>query len=384
MNYWLDLFTGTTWDEFRKAGATISGFSQHRHTIASKINAGDIFICYLTGVMRWVGVLEVISPTNDTSTIWKDADFPVRFAVRPLVLLDAEQGIPMNELEGRVDFFEGVQDRGKFKGFLRGSPSLFKCQEDGRLIHDLLQKAEKQPILRPVDPKKLARKPYNLYKADRTKGKTTIPAKVTIPEPEEIEQQETKSPIPSEDTTTSPTQHTEIQYYLLRLGIDMGLDIWVARNDRTKIWDGHVLGTLPHMVSELPTQFNEATNRTIELIDVLWLKGNSIVAAFEVEYTSSVYSGLLRMSDLLSLQPNLDINLYLVAPDERRNKVQQEILRPTFELREKPLSKVCGFLAFSNLIEKIEGIRKLGIAKSLKPDFLENTAEFFGENGKEI
>jgi hypothetical protein len=26
MNYWLDLFTGTTWDEFRHAGAKISGF----------------------------------------------------------------------------------------------------------------------------------------------------------------------------------------------------------------------------------------------------------------------------------------------------------------------------------------------------------------------
>lgn len=373
MNYWLDLFTGTTWDEFRKAGATISGFRQSRQTIAEKINPGDIFICYLTGVMRWVGILEVVSPTNDTSPIWKDADFPVRFAVRPLILLDAEQGIPMDELEGRVDFYQGLPDRGKFKGFLRGSPTLFKCQEDGQLIHDLLQQAAKQPILRPVDAKKLARKPYNLFKADRTKGKTIIPAQVTVPEPEEIEQQETKPYLPTEDITTSATQHTEIQYYLLRLGVDMGLDIWVAKNDRSKIWNGHMLGALPRMVSELPTQFNEATNRTIELIDVLWLKGNSIVAAFEVEYTSSIYSGLLRMSDLLSLQPNLDINLYLVAPDERRSKVQQEILRPTFELREKPLSKVCGFLSFSVLIEKIEGIRKLGIAESVKPDFLEKT-----------
>ena len=383
MNYWLDLFTGTTWDEFRKAGATISGFRQSRHNIASKIDAGDLFICYLTGVMRWVGALEVICSTNDTSTIWKDADFPVRFAVRPLVLLDAEQGIPMDELEGRVDFYEGAQDRGKFKGFLRGSPSLFKCQEDGSLIRDLLQKAEKQPILRPVDPKKLARKPYTLFKADRLKGKTAIPAKVTVPEPEEIDEQEIIPFTPPEDVTKSVTQHTEIQYYLLHLGIDMGLDVWVAKNDRTKIWNDQILGTLPRMVSELPTQFNEATNRTIELIDVLWLKGNSIVAAFEVECTTSVYSGLLRMSDLLSLQPNLDINLYLVAPDERRNKVQQEILRPTFELREKPLSKVCGFLAFSTLLEKVEGIHKLGIAKFLKPDFSEKTAEFFGENGKE-
>jgi hypothetical protein len=58
---------------------------------------------------------------------------------------------------------------------------------------------------------------------------------------------------------------------------------------------------------------------------VLWLKGNSIVAAFEVESTTSVYSGLLRMADLITMQPNINIPLYIVAPDERRNKVIQEV-----------------------------------------------------------
>ena len=81
-----------------------------------------------------------------------------------------------------------------------------------------------------------------------------------------------------------------------------------------------MLGELPKMVSELPTQFNEVTNKTIELIDVLWLKGNSIVAAFEVESTTAIYSGLLRMSDLLALQPNLEINLFLVAPTNTATK----------------------------------------------------------------
>jgi hypothetical protein len=142
------------------------------------------------------------------------------------------------------------------------------------------------------------------------------------------------------------------------------------------------LGELPNVVDELPAQFNEATNRTIELIDVLWLKGNSIVAAFEVECTTSVYSGLLRMSDLLALQPNLAIDLFLVAPDERREKVKQEILRPTFSLKEKPLAEICGFISFGKLTEKLEGIRRLGLASSLKADFLLRTAEFFAaENG---
>ena len=164
----------------------------------------------------------------------------------------------------------------------------------------------------------------------------------------------------------------------------MGLDVWVARNDRGRRWNGTALGSLQRMLDQLPTQFNEATTRTIELIDVLWLLGNSIVAAFEVECTTSIYSGLLRMSDLLALQPNLDINLYLVAPDERRDKVEQEVLRPTFSLREKPLAKICGFLPFSVLCEKLGGIRKLGLSGSLKPTFLKTTAEYFmGDEGSE-
>ena len=118
----------------------------------------------------------------------------------------------------------------------------------------------------------------------------------------------------SDALPTAATQHTEMQYRLLKLGSEMGLSLWVAKNDRTKTYNGEILGSIKNIVTELPTQFNEATNRTIELIDVLWLRGNSIVAAFEIECTTAVYSGLLRMSDLLALQPNIDIRLYLVAP----------------------------------------------------------------------
>ena len=110
---------------------------------------------------------------------------------------------------------------------------------------------------------------------------------------------------------------------------------------------------------------------------MLWLKGNSIVAAFEVECTTAIYSGLLRMSDLLALQPNLNIKLYIVAPNERRQKVEQEILRPTFMLREKPLIEDCGFLAIEELTEKIDAATKHGLISVLRPEFLERTAVYF-------
>ena len=157
----------------------------------------------------------------------------------------------------------------------------------------------------------------------------------------------------------------------------MGLGVWVAKNDRNRSFEGSVLGNLPGNVSVLPTQFNDATIRTIELIDVLWLRDNSIVAAFEVEATTSVYSGLLRMSDLLALQPNLNLDLFLVAPDDRRAKVRQEISRPTFAYREKPVPEVCGFISFGRLMEKVKGIGELGLASSLKPNFLKTVAEYF-------
>jgi hypothetical protein len=49
-------------------------------------------------------------------------------------------------------------------------------------------------------------------------------------------------------------------------------------------------------------------------------------------------------------------------------------------LRDKPLSEICGFLPFTQLMEKVEAIFKLGLAQSLKPDFLERTAEYFEED----
>ena len=376
MTYWLDLFTGTTWSEFQKAGANVSGFRPRMRNASKNVKPGDILLCYLTGVIRWVGALEVVGLSKDDRPIWKDVYFPVRFDVKPLVVLQPENGIPMSELEGRVDFFRSAKDRGKFRGFVRMSPNRFGVEKDGALILDLIRQAHTSPIARPVDPKKLAYRP-RLFKAEQQKGKRTVSVVVSVPEPEELQigtPDEQASELPE---ITAVSKHTEIQYNLLRLGADMGNDVWVARNDRSRQWQGQILGEMPRMVADLPTQFNEVTNKTIELIDVLWLKGNSIVAAFEVESTTKIYSGLLRMSDLLALQPNLEINLFLVAPDDRRERVEQEMLRPTFALREKPLAKVCGFIAFSTLLDKLQGIRKLNLAGSLKPDFLLKIAEFF-------
>ena len=368
MNYWIDLFTGTTWQEFREAGESISGFSQRRVRTIDQVQPGDVLLCYMTGVMRWVGALTVLGPTDDASNIWHERDFPVRLKVEPVLLLNPDEGVPMEQLKGKVSFYRDASDRGGFRGVVRGSPTLLKDPHDGETILGMLREQGAHPVSRPVDPKKLARHLYPVVRRIHGEEQTTT---VSVP-PEAPPLVQS----PSEESTTTRI-HTEIQYLLMALGSQMSLGLWVARNDRSQSYNGKVLGEMPGVVDRLPTQFNEATQRTIELIDVLWLKNNAIVAAFEVEDTTSVYSGLLRMSDLLALQPNLDVALYLVAPDDRREKVHQEILRPTFNLREKPLGSVCGYIPYSKLRETLDGIGRLGLGSSLKSSFLETLAEHY-------
>ncbi len=151
---------------------------------------------------------------------------------------------------------------------------------------------------------------------------------------------------------TEPRQSYRIQAALAHIGAKMGFRIWVPRNDRQNILALIPVDKRGLFLDELPLNYDDVTIRTIEQIDVIWLKNRSMARAFEVEHTTAIYSGLLRMADLLALQPNMDIRLHIAAPTDRREKVRQEILRPTFSLLERgPLYRMCSFLSYSAVEE---------------------------------
>jgi hypothetical protein len=358
-NFWLDLFTWETWNEFLEHGGKTSGFRESRWTTVQKVAAGDILLCYLTGVSRFVGALEVVGQAFiDKSPIWHSDLFPARLPVKVLIQLKAETAVPVYDLRERLSFFQASPDSPAWTGHFRGSPNRFK-EVDGKTIFEALQQAQTNPRVLPVDPKKLHKKAkvqVFVTKAERT---------VTIPEETE--------PGKPEGVEVDATEHTKIQALLLKLGKEMSFDTWVAKNDKSKEFEGKLLGGFPGVRNELPLQFDQATNKTIELIDVLWLKANSIVAAFEIESTTSIYSGLLRMADLIAMQPNINMPLFIVAPDKRRDKVMSEINRPTFSRLEPGLNEICRFLSFA-AVEEV--FKKFGSAvRFLKPQYLEEISE---------
>jgi hypothetical protein len=355
--YWLDLFTVETWKEFQDHGSDVSGFSEKRWTTVQKIKPGDYLLCYLTRASRWVGVLEAIGqPFFDEEPIWSSQVYPSRVQVKALLALAPEHGVPVLEMREELTVFRGLDNPNRWQGPFRGSPVRWKSA-DGEAVIRALEEAKAHPVERPLG--RLARS-----RAKAVTQHESDDGVVIVPEDE---------PEVVKETERAATAHTEIQYLLARLGADMGFDVHVASNDQSRVWKGHRLGDMPRRRQRLPQQFDPVTNRTIELIDLLWLDGNAIVAAFEIESTTSIYSGLLRMSDLLARQPNISVPLFLVAPEDRREDVIRQVNRPTFERMNPPLVDVCRYIPFEGLREALTAAQDY--VSFLKPTWLQNVSE---------
>jgi len=93
--------------------------------------------------------------------------------------------------------------------------------------------------------------------------------------------------------------HTEMQYHLLKIGFELGFDVIPAMNDRSKSHCGNSFSFIS--IKDFPNiKLDKETLNTVKLIDVLWFQKNTnnVIAAFEVEKSTSIYSGILRLTDL--------------------------------------------------------------------------------------
>lgn len=135
------------------------------------------------------------------------------------------------------------------------------------------------------------------------------------------------------DAQENDRTHTEIQGWLRDLGHALGFDVWIAANDRSRALGDAKLGD--GCLTSLPGPLASASGaEMVRLIDVLWLnKGSAAVAAaFEVEHSTSIYSGIMRMLDLaLGAGGESVKGLFLVAPDNREEEVRAQLVRPAFQ-----------------------------------------------------
>lgn len=348
MAYYIDLFSPETYYAFSESDKKVSGFRERQKNLAALLKPGDKLICYMTKLSRWVGVLEVGSaPFIDHTPIFvPSADpFIVRFQVKTQVWLTPEQAIPINQdiCWKNLSFTKALPKKSlAWTAMVRGSLRKLE-EEDGIYLESVLKKqrqASKTYPLSPEDEKKL-----KLSFVNSAHG----PVVVSVPEHEE-EGKETKKQIQLEQR-----ESIQMQARLAEIGEKMHFQIWIPRSDRQRVLEVWRPVSEDALLEKLPLNYDHVTLQTIENIDVLWIKKHSIVRAFEVEHTTSIYSGILRMADLMALQPNLSIKAHIVAPAKRRPKVFEEITRPVFTFLEKgPLAESCTYLSYDTVAELLQ------------------------------
>jgi hypothetical protein len=343
MAYYIDTFSPITYESFSKTNKDVTGVREGHASHAEKLRPGDKLICYLTELSRWIGILEVQGGIfrDDTPRFQENEDpYVIRLKVKPVVWLEKSKTIPIREdvVWNNLSWTKGQSKVGsKWTGPFRSSLNKLR-DEDGKFLEELIRTQEQDGVTYPIDEDKYQK---SLTQRVRSSGKDIA---VSIPEDNVKEKA-----INVEET--SVRESIKIQALLAKIGEKMGFKIWIATGDRSRV----LREWAPQedvLLEKLPISFDEVTIKTIERIDVLWIKRRSIVRAFEVEHTTSIYSGILRMADLVALQPKLDIQLHIVAPDDRRHEVSQEIQRPVFSLLEKgPLADYCTYISYDRLRE---------------------------------
>ena len=152
--------------------------------------------------------------------------------------------------------------------------------------------------------------------------------------------------------------HTKVQAQLSNVGRALGYGVLIARNDRNAMHNGSPLGY--RCLEHLPNlSLSPEVHATAELIDVLWLyRGEPRIAcAFEVEKSTSIYSGILRLTDMALSLPGREDHLYLVAPAVREKEIIEQLKRPMFQ---RPDDFSLGYILFEDLEQHFDSLCKLG------------------------
>ena len=178
-----------------------------------------------------------------------------------------------------------------------------------------------------------------------------------LPESEAYKQ----PPVRDEEQTPKPerelSEHLRMQWLLLKMGRQAGETVWAPKNDQQRITTEYEFGEFPETFAPgLDTQA-----KYVENIDVVWKEEFRIDAAFEIENSTSIYSGLLRFADLTMVAPNTLYPMFIVAPGERRQRVREQLARPSF--RHLGIHEKVRYLSYErvNEIEEFFGESKTGL-----------------------
>jgi hypothetical protein len=126
------------------------------------------------------------------------------------------------------------------------------------------------------------------------------------------------------------SQHNEVLALLAEVGKSLGFKILIGKKEQSEFADG-LAGhkkLSEYVNANLDAITNAENKKTIQGIDLLWIKGDRIISSFEIEFSTSMTSALVRGSNIDSAVPK-----YLVIPEEREDQFKRKHKSPMFAER---------------------------------------------------
>ena len=256
MSYYIDLFSPATYSAFSASSRTVSGFRKRQWAWAQKVQPGDKLVCYVTKVSRFVGILEVVEgPFEDDAPIFapENDPFTTRFEVRPLIWLTPDEGLPIHDdrVWNELSFTRGKSKKSpEWTGRVRASLTSW-IEADGKLLERLLSEQLEGGSFAPLTDSEKRR--FQTHWVRREEG--AVP--VSVPE-DSVDEEAVSTNVELE-----VRESIQIQAALAGLGAQMGLRIWLPRQDRSRVarvWDDEHR----QLLETLPLNYDAATLTTIE------------------------------------------------------------------------------------------------------------------------
>lgn len=175
-------------------------------------------------------------------------------------------------------------------------------------------------------------------------------------------------------TIEESRRHAQIQIALVKIGYYLGYRTWVAANDRGLKYGGKAIAQMEGVIDSLAGErvlsaYSEAVHGA-RLIDCIWFRnGRLMPAVMEIEHSTGIKSGLVRMKNFCDYAPRLqDVRWTIVAPDEYRSKVIECANMPQFRDLD---AKFFPYTAVEELFSLCDRRRPQGITEKFLDAFME-------------
>jgi hypothetical protein len=147
----------------------------------------------------------------------------------------------------------------------------------------------------------------------------------------------------------TPLTHSDIQAKLILIGSYLNYRTYTPDRGKQSVYG--ILGDLCSE-KEVPTEsIPKISVDTVRFVDVIWFDEEGYPThAFEVEHSTDITKGLLRLYQIHKLR----IRLYIIAEEENRTKFDREVQKnPFFKIKEEYL-----FKNYQELDEFFESVKK--------------------------